>query len=232
MFVFGEKVKGYEVDVLNEREVRAGAGILFLFGIISLMNAFLMQNFEVAKLMVSVFMIDFMIRLFINPKYAPSLIIGRWVVNNQAPEYVGAIQKRWAWWFGLVLALIMFYSFVLNDMRGPINLLICGSCLVFLFFESVFGICLGCKMYDLFHKKNAQYCAGDSCNPNLVRAPIQQINFKQLISILVFAVFVFSLPSALKYYQTNYAPEKDCTVPQFAIEMGHEQQWKEHNNCL
>jgi hypothetical protein len=40
--------------------------------------------------MVSVFLLDFFIRLFINPKYAPSMVVGRWIVNNQTPEYVGA----------------------------------------------------------------------------------------------------------------------------------------------
>jgi len=35
---FGEKVAGYEIPVLNEREIRAAAGVLFLFMFISLMN--------------------------------------------------------------------------------------------------------------------------------------------------------------------------------------------------
>jgi hypothetical protein len=54
--------------------------------------------------MVSVFLLDFFIRLFINPKYAPSMVVGRWIVNNQTPEYVGAPQKMWAWGFGFFLA--------------------------------------------------------------------------------------------------------------------------------
>ena len=29
--MFGENVQGYDIPVLNEREVRAGAGILFFF---------------------------------------------------------------------------------------------------------------------------------------------------------------------------------------------------------
>jgi hypothetical protein len=28
------------------------------------------------------------------------MIMGRWIVNNQTPEYVGAPQKKWAWAFG------------------------------------------------------------------------------------------------------------------------------------
>jgi hypothetical protein len=38
MFGFGEKVAGYEIRVFNEREVRAAAGIVFLFAFIAFMN--------------------------------------------------------------------------------------------------------------------------------------------------------------------------------------------------
>lgn len=31
LFKFGEDVKGYTIPVLNEREIRAAAGIFFLF---------------------------------------------------------------------------------------------------------------------------------------------------------------------------------------------------------
>ncbi len=34
-FQYGERVDGYDVLVLNEREARAGAGILFVIGILS-----------------------------------------------------------------------------------------------------------------------------------------------------------------------------------------------------
>ena len=35
-FQYGEQVEGYDVFVLNEREARAAAGILFLIGLLSL----------------------------------------------------------------------------------------------------------------------------------------------------------------------------------------------------
>ena len=88
------------------------------------MNGFLTGNNEPTKLMVSVFLFDFVIRLFISPRYVPSMVLWRWIVNNQVPEYVGAPQKRWAWGFGLILAAIMFYLVVLNEVRGPVNILV------------------------------------------------------------------------------------------------------------
>ncbi len=195
MFEFGEKVQGYEVLVFNEREVRAAAGIVFLFAFMAFMNGFLTGNNEPTKLMVSVFLFDFFIRIFVNPKYAPSMVVGRWVVNNQTPEYVGAPQKRWAWAFGFFLALVMFYLVVLNDIRGPINILTCALCLGLLFFEAVFGICAGCKVYNIFHKGGAQYCPGQSCDMTRDQDTIQQLNFVQKViftsSILILLYLMF-----------------------------------------
>ena len=42
---FGENVEGYNIPVLNEREIRASAGILFLATFISLMLIIFKNNF-------------------------------------------------------------------------------------------------------------------------------------------------------------------------------------------
>jgi hypothetical protein len=49
MIKFGEKVSGYDVLVFNEREVRAAAGIVFLFAFMAFMNGFLTGNNEPTK---------------------------------------------------------------------------------------------------------------------------------------------------------------------------------------
>lgn len=193
MFGFGEKITGYDVLVFNEREVRAAAGIVFLFAFIAFMNGFLTGNNEPTKLMVTVFLIDFFIRIIINPKYAPSMVAGRWMVNNQKPEYVGAPQKRWAWAFGFILAVIMFYLVVLNDIRGPINILTCALCLGLLFFEAVFGICAGCKVYNWFHKDGAKYCPGDSCDLSKNKEDIQKLNTLQIVIFIASLIYLFYL---------------------------------------
>ena len=148
---FGEDVEGYNIPVLNEREIRASAGILFLFVFMSLMLVIFKQNFILIKYVITAFLTDFMIRVFINPKFSPSLIIGRLIVRNQVPEYVGARQKKFAWIIGLVLATTMFIFLVLVNAFSPITGIICLICLIFLFFESAFGICLGCKFYSMFY---------------------------------------------------------------------------------
>jgi hypothetical protein len=105
IFEFGEQIDGYDVRIFNENAVRASAGLLFLLAIIAFMNPWLVGNFQPTRVFVVAFLIDFTIRIFINPSYAPSLIIGQWVVRKQQPEYVGAPQKRYAWAIGFVLAL-------------------------------------------------------------------------------------------------------------------------------
>jgi hypothetical protein len=101
---FGEDVKGYNIPVLNEREIRAAAGILFLATFTSLMFILFKENFVPIKYVITFFLTDFMIRVFINPKFSPTLIFARLIVRNQTPEYVGAAQKKFAWIIGVVLA--------------------------------------------------------------------------------------------------------------------------------
>ena len=102
---FGETVEGYDIPVLNEREIRAGAGILFVLMFVAILTAILKQDFTLLKYAVTIFLTDILIRVLINPRYAPSLILGRWIVRKQTPEYVGAQQKKFAWIIGIVLAM-------------------------------------------------------------------------------------------------------------------------------
>ena len=69
VFQFGEKIPGYSVAVLNERAVRAAAGILFFFAMVTFMNAMLLGNFQPTRVFVVVFLIDFTLRIFVNPKF-------------------------------------------------------------------------------------------------------------------------------------------------------------------
>ena len=204
IFDFGEIVEGYDVKVLNEREARAGAGILFLAGFISFINCMVMENLFVTKIFISVFLIEFIIRVLINPKFSPSLIIGRFMVNNQVPEYVGAAQKRFAWSIGLALAVFLLGLTIIFPSSTPVgeeslhNALVgltCMTCLVFLYFEAVFGICLGCKIYHKFYKKEAQYCAGEVCKKK-DRQACQKHSISQIVVLIVFfLVLILSIAS-------------------------------------
>lgn len=242
---FGEHHPDYPVRVVNEREARAGAGILFFLALIAFMNAWLSGNFAPTKLVVTGFFADFFIRVLVNPRYSPSLVLGRIAVRNQIPEYVGAPQKRFAWAIGLALATMMLYLVVFNNVRGPVNMLICSLCLLLLFFETAFGICIGCKLYTLFNRERAQLCPGGVCEPK-DRQPIQLVSGTQYAALALFLVGLALAASMIPQMDKpatsaaadgtpaqpqSPAEEERCRVPEFAKKIGHEAQWKLHNGC-
>lgn len=247
IFQFGERIPDYEVPVLNERAVRASAGILFFLALICFMNAWLTGNFQPTRLFVVGFLIEFTIRLFINPRFAPIMILGQWVVRKQQPEWTGAPQKRFAWAIGFALAATMLYLVVLNNVIGPINLIVCSLCLTLLFFETAFGICIGCKIYNLFNKEKAQLCPGGVCE-----IPASQVPGATLTQVAIIAAFAVAIAGIAQWvYSTapkraaefeqpvaaqpvtpvDPAEAERCKVPDFAKAIGHEEKWKLHNNC-
>ena len=190
---FGEEVEGYDIPVLNEREIRAAAGILFVMMLVSILAVVFKEDFLLLKYAITIFLSDIVIRVFVNPRFSPSLIVGRLMVRNQVPEYVGAQQKRFAWVIGVVLATTMFIHLVVVNARSPITGIICLICLVFLFFESAFGICLGCKFYSLFYREKAQYCPGEVCD---VKSK-QDIQRTSGVQMLIVVAFVASISLAI-----------------------------------
>jgi hypothetical protein len=248
IFQSGQQLPGYNIPVLNERAVRASAGILFLLAIVSFMNAWLLGNFQPTRVFVVAFLIDFTIRILVNPRFAPTLVLGQWIVRRQQPEWVGAPQKRFAWGIGFVLALAMLYLVVINNVIGPVNLIVCALCLTLLFFESAFGICLGCKVYNLFNGQKAQLCPGGVCE--VPATGTSGLSLAQGAMVALFAVgvgvisqWVYSTgaraPSVAQsaaavtpaVASVDPAEAERCKVPEFAKALGHEEKWKLHNNC-
>jgi hypothetical protein len=186
---FGEDVDGYSIPVLNEREIRAAAGLLFLMMFIAIVGAVTKGSFLLLKYAIAIFLPDMLIRVFISPRYSPSLILGRLIVRNQVPEYVGAPQKRWAWIIGVLLASLMFILVNVMNTFSPISGLICLTCLVFLFCETAFGICLGCKAYALIYREKAQYCPGEVCERG-ARQPIQKTSGVQALIVVGMVAYI------------------------------------------
>ncbi|MGC4038509.1 MAG: DUF4395 domain-containing protein [Chitinophagaceae bacterium] len=200
---FGEKAEGYPIPVLNEREIRAAAGILFLGTFISLGIIFASNNFVFVKYFSTFFLIDLLIRVLINPRYSPTLILGRWIVRNQTPEYVAAKQKKFAWTIGIVLASLMFVFLVIVNAYSIITGITCLVCLLFLFFEASFGICLGCMVYPLFFKDKTEYCPGEVCDKK-ARQPIQKIAAEQVVVLTLFiAAIIFIISISGDYYSRH-----------------------------
>ena len=154
LIAFGEKISGLTIDgkpapypVLNERDARAAAGVMLVAGIFAFVQALVLGNRTYLYAMVIIFFIEFGIRIFINPKLAPFYVLGQLIVANQRPDYVGAAQKRFAWSLGFGLATVMMVVLFVFGLTGTVPFAICGICLFLLWFETSFGICVGCKMY-------------------------------------------------------------------------------------
>src|SRR5512147_422167 len=118
---FGEDVEGYRIPVLNEREIRAAAGLLFVLMFSAIAAAVLKGSFVLLKYAIAIFLPDMLIRVLVSPRYAPTLVLGRLVVRNQVPEYVGARQKRFAWILGVALASVMFLLVNVMNTYSPIS---------------------------------------------------------------------------------------------------------------
>ena len=168
--------------VVNEREVRAAAGIMFAIGFFTLMSMYYERNIILAFWVVLVFWFDFILKVFISPQASLFGKIGALLVRNQRPEYVGAIQKRFAWSIGLVMSstVLGFISYQLflapqclhisGNSNCLIPMILCGICLVFMWLETALGFCVGCVIYQWLVKKGiikqkefSPVCPGGVC---------------------------------------------------------------------
>lgn len=162
------------------------------------------------------------------------------MVRRQRPEYTGAPQKRFAWGLGLAIAVFMAVWLIGLNQAGPLAILGCLACILLLFFETAFGICLGCKIYNLIWPGMAQLCPGGVCEVPAPLEPVQPVSAAQLAMLAGVAVLIaLAVPQLARLpapqmpgaHGAASAEAKDCTVPQFAIAMGHEDMWKQHNGC-
>lgn len=159
IFKFGKIIPNLKINgapakypVLNERDARAAAGLMFVAGVVAFVNALLLQNFVFLYVFVLLFAFEFAVRVFVNPVFAPFYALGSLLVSNQLPEFVGAAQKRFAWFLGFILAIIMIFVVFVFNIRGVLPFSICSICLVLLWLETSLGLCVGCKIYQFLLK--------------------------------------------------------------------------------
>jgi hypothetical protein len=90
---------------------------------------------------------------------------------------------------------------------------LCGTCLLVMFFESAFGICLGCKLYTLFNREPVQLCPGDMCEVPAQGVP--GLEWKKRLILVT----------------QDPAEAERGKAPDFAKATGHGAQWMLHNHC-
>ena len=91
---------------------------------------------------------------------------------------------------------VMAWLFLVSGLRGPVTLLICAICLLLLFFETAFGICLGCMIYNAVMKDPAQLCPGGVCEIR-EKEPIQKLSLAQGVAFAAFASGMVMIPPLL-----------------------------------
>lgn len=171
---FGEYLNGSAYKVLDERRMRASAGIMLLLGMIAFVNGFILNEYIVITYIAGFLTLNFLVGIFINPKFSPTVFIGYLFVRKQSPLPIGAVQKKFAWSLGLGLSTTIFILsiYLLDDVTyfQPVCIL-CLICLVLLYFETAFGICIGCMLYRLTiylnilpKPKENPNCMGDTCD--------------------------------------------------------------------
>ena len=228
LFEYGAVVPGYDVRVINEREARAAAGILGTLGMIVIFVGIGFNHIIVARVFLAFLFLDFTARV-INPNYSPSMLLGKFFVQNQKPEYVGALQKRFAWTIGWFISLPLLWWFVINWDVTFYKVLICVLCLLLTFLESAFGICVGCVIYKYITKNNPQHCPGGACEMR-IKEPIQMFNplqkiiaFLTMIGLIV-GTYLFIANSQPKTFFGEFLHEAVLTDAQLQREKDEEYQ--------
>ncbi len=172
IFQFGKQVAEIPYKVLDEREVRANSGIMLLIGSIASINGFIFQRYEILPYIIGFLFLNFALCV-VNPYLSPIFQLGRLLTRKQSPLYIGAVQKRFAWSLGTILSLTIFIlTFSLQKDASYFDPVcgLCVICLILLYLESAFGVCVGCKLYfgamkiRLIKQPAVKpNCMGDSC---------------------------------------------------------------------
>jgi len=222
LWEYGEKVPGYDVRVINEREARAAAGILAMLGTIVIFVGIGFNHIIVARVYLAFLWFDFLARV-ISPNYSPSLLLGKFLVSNQKPEYVGGLQKRFAWTIGWFISFPMVYWFVLNWDITFFKVLVCVLCISLMFLESALSICVGCIIYKAITKEDPKYCPGGVCEIQQ-KEPIQMFNplqkFIAMLTVLslITGVYLFLAKTESKTFFGQFLHEAVLTKEQLRKE--------------
>ncbi len=223
---YGEHVPGYDVTVINEREARAAAGILFMLGMIVIFVGIGFNHIIVARVYLAFLFFDFTMRI-ISPRYSPSLLLGKLVTQNQRPEYVGGLQKRFAWTLGWLIAIPMMDWFVLHWDITFYKVLICVLCLTLMFLEAAFSVCVGCMIYKAIIRSDPQHCPGGKCeirakDPIQIFSPAQKVVTSITLAALAVGIYLFLAKTDSRTFFGEFLHEMVLTKQQ----LKHEEQQK------
>jgi hypothetical protein len=155
--------------VVNERAVRATAGIVMALAAIAIAISYFDKNYTPIRIIAVFVAADYAVRQVAGlTPLSPIGTLGTFLVRNQTPEWVGATQKRFAWALAFGMALLI--AILTNVEVHGLGVQLIGLALItLLWLESVVGFCVGCFIYSrliragLVHPEDAPACGGNSC---------------------------------------------------------------------
>lgn len=162
--MMGQWVEGIDRPVINERAVRASAGILFLGGFAAWLWGIITGDLQPMRVFGMVFAVEMMLRLFVGTSCTPTLLLGTLITRPQRPEWVEARSKVLPWGLGYGMSLAGCVSLGWLGLPAVIAQTICGICLFLLYLEAAFGICLGCLIAQRLGRRTPELCPGDTCS--------------------------------------------------------------------
>lgn len=164
---------------VNETAIRIGAGIMFTIGFFTFLSVYYAGKYEMAIGVVALFWLDFLLKV-INPSYSLVGTIANYLARNKEKVWVWAIQKRFAWSIGLVMASVVLWALInrvlihhnLHHIAETISwpMYFCIVCLIFMRLEAILWWCAGCKIFEFlvkhkFLKNNDhQTCPDGACS--------------------------------------------------------------------
>ena len=174
--VYGEVIHATDANgklltagVFEEGQVRAAAGLTLVLGTVAFAYAYFAQIYAPIQIVTTLFFIEFLIRATVGIGYSPMGLIAYRMTRRQAPQWVSAQPKRFAWTMGLVMSLAMMII-TNSGIRGPLPLTICLICLTLMWLEAVLGLCLGCEIHRQLVRRgwmqpdrNFEICTNGSC---------------------------------------------------------------------
>ena len=159
MLTFGQRISGLSVDgaelqapVFDENQVRAAAGVTMVVGAVAFVFAYFDAQYIPLQLASTFFFVEFLTRLTLGIRNSPVGVVAGLMTSRQAPEWVSAKPKRFAWTLGLGMAFSMMVI-TNSGIRGTLPRTICAICLTLMWMESVLGLCLGCKIHALLVRR-------------------------------------------------------------------------------
>ena len=156
---FGQRISGLTADgaelqaaVFDENQVRAAAGVTMVLGAVAFTFAYFNHQYILLQAVSTFFFIEFLTRLTFGIRYSPVGVVARAMTLRQAPDWVSAKPKRFAWTLGLGMAFSMMVI-TNSGIRGTLPRTICAICLTLMWMESVLGLCLGCKIHGVLVRR-------------------------------------------------------------------------------